>query len=520
MSAAGLVSARDSGDPNCRLVSRSRDIGRPAGLRTLLLAVVFAILVRPDDVFAGPYLEPGDVSLRHDIQLLADHGVIRGPVTTWPLAWGPILSSLRDADAADLPPAVADAYTRVRSRGRWETRTNEVRFNSTFALADEPTRMRAFQNTPRGDVQVSSGAGWTGDWLNLDLNVQAVDSDQDSREARVDSSMIGIAAGNWTIAASTQNRWWGPGWDGSLILSSNARPIPSLVIDRVFTDPFETKWLSWLGHWDLTVLFGQLEADRAVSDAQFFGMRFNFRPTETLEIGVSRTALWCGDERPCGFDTFVDLFLGRDNVGDSGIGANNEPGNQLAGFDARWKPRRLPVAFYAQLIGEDEAGGLPSRYLGQFGAEWSGMLGDRWSTHVFGEFAGTSCQFNESSEIFNCAYNHPVYSTGYRYRQRAIGHPADGDARVVSLGTNLSANDGVSWHGLVRYAALNRGGPADSNHSLTPTRQDVLSIDLTHDRRLAVGSIRVGVGYERIDDDVSGTSDDSSRVFIEWRSGY
>ena len=51
--------------------------------------------------------------------------------------------------------------------------------------------------------------------------------------------MIGVVAGNWSIAASTQDRWWGPGWDGSIILSNNARPIPSLTLDRVFTDAFK-----------------------------------------------------------------------------------------------------------------------------------------------------------------------------------------------------------------------------------------------------------------------------------------
>ena len=29
---------------------------------------------------ASPALQPGDIGLRHDIQVLADYGVIRGPV--------------------------------------------------------------------------------------------------------------------------------------------------------------------------------------------------------------------------------------------------------------------------------------------------------------------------------------------------------------------------------------------------------------------------------------------------------
>ena len=31
---------------------------------------------------AGPWLDPGDAGLRHDVMLLADAGVIRAPVST------------------------------------------------------------------------------------------------------------------------------------------------------------------------------------------------------------------------------------------------------------------------------------------------------------------------------------------------------------------------------------------------------------------------------------------------------
>ncbi|MDJ0908310.1 MAG: capsule assembly Wzi family protein [Woeseiaceae bacterium] len=522
MTESSPVGARHAGDPGRRSSTAPKPVQNTTSSCSVFLFLALASLVFARTAVAGPYIEPGDVALRHDIQLLADHGVIRGPVTTWPLAWGPILEALRDADATELSPMLADAYSRVRTRARWETRTNEVRFDTSLAVAEEPTRIRSFQNTPRGDVQLTAGADWTGDWLSLDLNVQALDSDQDSSDARADNSMIGVAAGNWTIAASTQDRWWGPGWDGSLILSNNARPIPSLMIDRIFTDPFETKWLSWIGPWDMTILFGQLESEREVPDARFFGMRVNFRPTESLEIGLSRTALWCGEDRPCGFDTFVDLYFGRDNLGDAGVTEENEPGTQEAGFDIRWSPAYFDrnVAFYGQFIGEDEAGGLPSKWFGQFGAEWSGVLRERWSARAFLELAATSCQFQENSEIFNCAYNHSIYKTGFRYRGRTIGHPADNDARLVSSGLSLVDSDGTAWYALLRAGPLNRADLPDARNSLTPLRQDIVSIDVTHVRPTAFGTVAAGIGYERVDDEASGRTDDDARFFVEWRSGF
>ena len=463
--------------------------------RALLLVLIFVA----STAFAGPFIPAGDPVLRHDIQRLADHGIIKGPTSTWPLAWGPILEDLRNANATNLPPGVADALARVQQRANWETRTRELTFNAKAGVADNATRIRSYQNTPRGKVEVGAGVGWIDDWFSIDLNVQGVDSDQDSEEFRADDSMIGVVLGNWSVAASTQQRWWGPGWDGSLILSNNARPFPALTIDRVFTDAFKTKWLSWLGPWDLSVMFGQLEKERAVPNAQFFGMRFNFRPIPSLEIGISRSAQWCGDGRPCDLDTFADLFFGRDNIGDAGVGADNEPGNQMAGLDFRWSPSliNLPVSFYGQFIGEDEAGGFPSRYLAQVGLEGTGYLMSRWSYRWFAELAGTSCDFVKSVVLYNCAYRQAIYQSGYSYRGRIIGHGADNDARLVSAGwTMVDASDN-RWHALLRYGELNRGGSPDSGHSLTPTPQDLVSIDISHSRVFSFGVIDVGAGYEQ-----------------------
>ncbi len=483
-----------------------------------ILLIVSSVLVSPA-AMSGPMIAPGDLLLRHDIQRLADAGVIKGPTTTWPLAWGPILYDIRNADSTKLSPAVLDALNRVRNRSRWETRASELTFKAKLGVAAEPSPIRSFQDTPRGDVEASVGGGWIGEWFSAELNVQYVDSDQDDEDIRYDDSMVGVVFGNYSIAASTMQRWWGPGWDGSLILSNNARPMPSITFDRVFTDPFETKWLSWLGPWDLNVMFGQMEKDRYVPNTQFFGLRFNFKPIPSLEIGFSRTAQWCGDGRPCDFETFIDLLLGRDNVEPDEI--EDEPGNQLAGVDFRWSLPffDFPIAVYGQLTGEDEAGGFPSKYLAQGGVEFSGYMLDRWSYRWFAELAGTSCEFLKE-DIFNCAYNHDIYLTGYRYRARTVGHGADNDSLLVSTGWMMVDERDSQWRILLRFGELNRGGPPDSRNSLTATRQDIASIDLSHSRVFSFGLIDAGIGYETIDDAATGERQSDGRAYLQWRSSY
>ena len=285
--------------------------------RLALLILVFTATKS----IAGPLIQPGDIGLRHDIQVLADYGVIRGPVSTWPLSWDAIATDMRMARDEDmiLPVAVEQTLQRLLARANRETQRGEHRLKARLAGAEEPTRIRSFENTPREDAELSAGYAWFGEHVSIDLRVTGVDDPDDGKDVRADGSQIALDFGNLTLAASTMDRWWGPGWDGSLILSNNARPIPAFTLSRNRTQAFKSKWLSWIGPWDFSLIWGQMEEDRVIPNTRFFGMRFTMRPLRSLEIGFSRTAQWCGDGRPCDFDTFVDLLLGRDNVGDAGV---------------------------------------------------------------------------------------------------------------------------------------------------------------------------------------------------------
>jgi hypothetical protein len=67
---------------------------------------------------------------------------------------------------------------------------------------------------------------------------------------------------------------------------------------------------------------------------------------------------------------------------------------------------------------------------------------------------------------------------------------------------------------------LNSGGAADDQNTLTATSQDLLSIDLVHSRAYWFGVLELGVGYESIDDALSGTSSGDGRAYLQWRSSF
>ena len=469
---------------------------------------------------AEPVAAPGDLLLRHDLELLDDARSTNLLLTSWPISWRDVTRAMSEIDPSGLDAGERAAYERVSAAlGRRFDDGTSVAFS--VSAASNPRAIRGFADLPRDDAEASAALSWSGDYLSLNLEATLAADPFDGDGVRPDGSYLGLALGNWIVSAGWQDRWWGPGHDGSLILSTNARPSPGIAIRRNASTPFESKWLSWIGPWSLTTFMTLLDDDRVVTDARLFGVRVGFKPLRSLEIGLSRTAQWCGDDRPCDFSAFKDLLLGKDNRGVN-VDPEDEPGNQLAGIDIRWRlPREIPVALYMQWIGEDtrRGGPEPGDWLRLAGAEsWGSIAGLQHRTYF--ELADTQCRqggFGFSEAEPNCGYEHSIYSSGYRYEGRPLGHGADGDSLAYSFGSTLVQADGHTWNLSVRYIDINRGGPADARHSLSATPQELADALLAYERLTDAGRFRLGLGYARLEDDATGASSGDVQAFITWQ---
>ncbi len=466
---------------------------------------------------AEPWLAPGDVGLRSDIQLLADRGIIHAPITTWPVSWPDVVRDVADRDPAQEPDAMTSAaLQRVQQAARHAMRSGG-QFAATVRGAEKPIELRTFESTPRSDGELELGASWMSDHFVLNLEATGVANPTDDQSFRPDGSYIGFNAGNFMISAGYVDRWWGPGWEGSLILSNSARPIPALTIERNYSDAFKTPLLHWIGPWRISIAFGQLENHREDFDrTRFFAARVTFKPIKQLEIGLSRTALWCGEGRPCGAGTLWDLLIGNDN--DQPL--DQQPGDQLAGYDVRWASSKLPIALYGQMIGEDEAGYLPSKFLGLFGAEtWFPVASGSLRVHF--EYADTACDFSRQMPQFHCAYESSIYTVGYRFRGHSIGHSMDGDGRMYSLGAVWRSATGTDWQLLVRRADLNRDAiTPEPEHTIAAQATKLDDIELRHSRSTPWGDATLGLGYDTADDPQPSGMDTGFRAFVEWRYDF
>jgi hypothetical protein len=469
---------------------------------------------------ADPLARPGDMLLRHDIRLLVDEGMINLPVGTWPIPWADIIEQLDRAPADEASPGRAAAIVRLRDRARRELATGEWNIGAWASAAAEPRVIRTFEDTPREEAEAGVAVSWTNKRFTVSLSAAYAHDPVDGEEFRPDGSYVGMALGNWMVTAGWQQRWWGPGNDANSILSSNARPRPGVALQRKLSTPFETKWLSWLGPWNLTTFMEYLDDERATPDPLLWGLRFGFRPLKGLEINLTRTAMWCGEGRPCDLSAFFDVVTGQDNKGDN-VASEDEPGNQLGGYDVRWSlPAKIPLALYMQWTAEDgRSKGVPlSSFLRMVGAEhWGTFGGFSHRTHI--EVAETICReggFGFSEKKPDCAYNHPLYPTGYRYNQRVMGHTIDGDGRSYSIGSTLVDPRGHTWNVSLRYMQINIEGRPDPNHSLSATPQDRADLQLSHVRPTPYGLFHVGIGYSYLDDAASGVDSSVVSGFLRW----
>jgi hypothetical protein len=254
---------------------------------------------------------------------------------------------------------------------------------------------------------------------------------------------------HWRVGAGRIARQWGPGWDGSLILGTAARPVPSLSVEAASGLLDKDGWWWWLGEVDFSAFLGRLEDERGdYARPYLWGMRLVVRPWPWLQLGASRTAMWGGEGRDNSLKMFLKSVLSRENSCYQ-PGCSEQPGNQLGGYDARLSLDSWlrGVALYGQIIGEDSRPDdvpFPAKNMYLAGAEWR-----RDGAMAFVEWT------DSTAKAAGVAYNHFIFTDGYRHRGRPLGHWADGDSNLWTVGGLLRQLFGGQALAVLRYGNLN-----------------------------------------------------------------
>lgn len=491
--------------------------------------------------YATPWVEPSDLSLRNDIQLLADHGIITAPVTTYPLMWNAIKDDIMSVNTSLLNDEQIQALNHVLFSYKYASKNSNITKKSVY-LATNANRFTSYgnDNFDQGNVELSNEF-FTGNLAGrLQVNYRKGLSDNpelnQGSDVNIDGSYIAYKLGNWILRTGAVKQWWGPGIDTNLIMTTNARSLPTMSITRDNSKAFETPWLSWIGPWTLTAQMAQLEGEREVSDTMMWSTRATIRPFRGLEFGTAWSFQWAGEGQPSSIKDFFKILSGGQECanGDPSCDDSNNTyqGNHLAGYDIRWSDTllTLPYALYFQTIGEDgsPSGGIITDKATMYGIETRFSL---FNQRVFAnlEYTDTqvACGGSETTSL-NCFYEHGTYVSGYRYYQRTIGSTYDNDAQTLVATFLIQTTSNNSWQLKFRKVQLNTDNvdrfPTTINRGnpVSKIAEDVLQFDgqykfIALDSRFTVGVI---VTNSKFDDVISTDTNDNNNnefdAYIKW----
>lgn len=463
-------------------------------------ALLMAALFTPA-AFAGAVLVPaGDLALRQDLEWLNDRGVLRLSTSSWPLPLAAVEGAL---EAVSGEPD--DRAERVRLA---QVRRSVARLSAPAPLIDAGYRSKqyalphGFADDPRGEQELSMQSTLAGGAFAATLRGNAVrdGDDGDDKQLNVDGSYIAATALGQIVSVGKIDRYWGPAHEGSTLLGNAARPVAAVALQRATQEASPFWLLSWLGPWDYQLFFGQQDDYAAVPHTKLVGMRVTLQPLSGFEIGLHRTMQYGGKGRPQSLSSFWDALVGHSNTTSSGsVTIANDPANQLGGVDLRWsRPFGLTgVALYAQLTGEDEAGGLPSRNTINAGLAYGAAIGDTALTFRLESADTRTDRFWGARGVepnrTGYTYTNGIYTGGYYELGQPLGYPIGGDGQLYKFGVEAATVSGLRYGVDAYHLKLNPlAQPVNGAYPAADT-VDAASVSVSYPIRFLTLSARLAV---------------------------
>ncbi|ENV08193.1 hypothetical protein F966_04058 [Acinetobacter higginsii] len=408
-----------------------------------------------------------DANLRTDLNWLNQQGVIQISTSTWPMSGDEIQRALSQAKVSNntQQKVVNSVVNAIKA-------DNETVKLGLHAGSDLKTVPQTFGDNQKSQYQVAAefnagGENWD---AKLRVNGEKDPLVDNGHDVNVEGSYLAGKLWNQWVIAGQIPTYWGPGHDGSLIRGDASRPVYGVTVQRAVQNAFESKWLSWIGPWQYQLFGGQLDDYTSIPDAKLVGMRLTAQPLPYLELGASRVMQWGGKGRPESLSSLWDAIKGNDNFYN-----DYEGGNQLAGFDARLSLQPLlnqPISIYSQMIGEDEAGYLPAKWMYLAGADFSSSY-NNMPYQLYAEWTDT----RTNGEVKGISYTHHIYKEGYYQHGFSLGHSIGGDSQMYSVGGDIRFDTMNRLNGRVIYAKLNQSNVAVN--TAFPKEDNIKALDLT-----------------------------------------
>lgn len=304
-----------------------------------------------------------------------------------------------------------------------------------------------------------------------------------------DNSYLEYKNKNVILGVGKINRNWSFSPNTSLILSQNARPSDSIYFTIKNKNRIKDSPLSLIGPWTFEAFNSILSNSKGPDNSMLLGMRVIIEPLANLEFEMVKTSQWGGEGHSQGLSALSSAIFGDTS------GGKNSNINQLAGlgFNFSTNINKLPINIYGQLIGEDEAGYMPSCKMHMIGSQLK-FLDNKFFSNVGLELADTRIQSGTANDNCgpNSAYNNAVYSyTNYR---ASIGAPIDTEGKSIYLwgSTKLSEKSKINYS--IKHILVN---DADwVSHPLSSSRQEGNVVTLGASWKIKSLDIKTDLSYQ------------------------
>jgi hypothetical protein len=466
--------------------------------KTVLVGILLLGLCWPNQSVSSPWIGTLEPQLHKDLQTLSEWGILDAAVTSFPVPWKGIAQQLEKIQTAQLSPIPSIAAKRLKHYLQIHKSQTGQSIISLYGASDD-SRFTDFSGLQAQKVQLNiTKEFYAGRWAG-----QVSANYERGGKKHFDESFIAYQFGDWNLRLGSMSQWWGPAQSSSLILSNNARPIPSLALSRSEATRSNHKLLKYLGPWFFTMQVGQLENERNVPETKIWSTRFNFKPISGLEIGLSWNAMWGGKGRGNSLSDFVDVITFEteciSTIENCVDGLDSPIGNHHAGIDFTYSTMLFdrPISFYGQRIGEDKR----EYFNVTDNANLFGISSYLWGNKIYLETSDTnvSCS-NQGLSGNDCYYEHGTYTSGYRFYNRAIGSTFDSDAKILTLGLNKQFTDGALFEVMLSQLELNLDQQKPSP-VLQGNSEDLLRLSGFYQTQFGDWLVKVGANIEHGDID-------------------
>ena len=273
-----------------------------------------------------------------------------------------------------------------------------------------------------------------------------------------DGSYLEYKTDHLTMGIGKINRMWSFSPNTSLFLSNNARPTKSayLKIDNITLPFLRSSSFEFFN----SITRNQL----GPKNAMLLGSRITFAPTKKIDLEFIKISQWGGDGYSIGLPNFTAAILGNTNEGEF---ANI---NQTAGFGLSYSfsgdlsPKRL----YFQILGEDQAGYLPSCYIYLAGMD-SQTSFSNIQTNFGVEIIDTRVDKTENGNCGpNTAYNNGTYK--YTNYDTVLGTSIDSEGKSIHFWSSFQISKQTNLKFSVQDVSINDNNW--SKHRLSSSKQD------------------------------------------------